>query len=72
MNKYYFTFGFRHYLKNGINAAKYYTSIIAENETEARKIMYNVYKDKWAFCYLEKDKERCIDEYHITYVPFGT
>ena len=50
MKSYYFTFGF------GQPGYPGYVKVIADNEENARKIMFDRYKNKWGMCYNSYDK----------------
>ena len=54
--KYYFTFGQIHvHPQTGEEMKNYYIEIGAENEGDAREIMFSQYSDKWAFSYTENN-----------------
>lgn len=71
MKKFYFTFGFGHYLISGAPADKCYTIVEAESRMEARLKMHEVYGPKWSFCY-DSPEEAGVHRYGLRFVDFGS
>lgn len=66
MHKYYFTFGSNHLNKDMMSLGNCYVPVEAENEAQARDMMFAARGAKWAFCYLEEHKQRAIDRFNLT------
>jgi hypothetical protein len=69
VNKYYFTFGFGHH-QPGKSLSAHYTCIESDDEGKARETMSERRANKWAFCYEESEKEKAIDKFDLTFIPF--
>ena len=61
---YHFTWGNDHAHPNC------YTTIEAETEEIARKLMVAIYDLKWCGCYTEEEKPRCIDRWNLRFIQF--
>lgn len=66
MHRYYFTFGANHLNKDMMSLGNCYVAVEAENEAQARNMMFAARGAKWAFCYLEEHKQRAIDRFNLT------
>ena len=65
MPKYYFTFGANHLNKDLMSLGNCYVEVEAENEEQARDMMFAARGDKWAFSYLEEYKWKAIDSFNL-------
>lgn len=70
MNRYYFTFGYGQYLLSGKSAANCYVVVCAEDEMQARTLMYAYYGRKWSMCY-NSAEEAGVDKYNLKEVELG-
>ena len=66
MPKYYFTFGANHLNKDLMSLGNCYVEVEAENEAQARDMMFAARGNKWAFSYLEEHKQKAIDRFNLT------
>lgn len=66
MPRYYFTFGMNHLNKDMMSLGNCYVEVEAENEAQARDMMFAARGDKWAFYYLEEHKQSAIDRFNLT------
>ena len=68
--KFYITFGSDHTDKAGHNLFKYYTTVDAKDEDEARSIITKNRKNKWAFIYPSALAAGTL-RYKLSYVPLS-
>lgn len=66
MPKFYFTFGANHLNKDLQSLGNSFVEVEAENEAQARDMMFAARGGKWAFCYLEEHKQKAIDRFDLT------
>lgn len=66
MPKFYFTFGANHLNKDLQSLGNSFVEVEAENEAQARDMMFAARGGKWAFCYLEEHKKKAVDDWSLT------
>lgn len=67
MKTFYFTFGTNHLDHKNNSLGRYYTSIQAFDENQARDIMIAYRGIKWSMVYTESMRPMCIDRHKLSY-----
>lgn len=68
MHKYWFTFGHGHHDENHESLGKFYTTIVASSDRDARIQMCELRNDHWSMVY---DNPGVCLRYNLTYLDFN-
>lgn len=71
MENFYFTFGSGHHDIHGRSLMGYYVKIEAKNYSDARRIMFEYFGEKWSFQYMEDKFQEQISRFNLEELWIG-